>query len=217
MRGIIKHVDNRYVHITLITLLQKNSSSYIQELKDMGIETIELNFASKRDAVLKGPQALRKIAKQFQIDVLHSNSVITDLISVLSRCEVIRIRTLHNNVIDNCLDHYGKCIGAFMLRLHLWLLRKIDTCVCCSKSIHDDLSMKLQNLIIIRNGVDYNSDYHRIIRESLNIPTDALVYIYAGRLNSRKNIFWLANQFKKFHNHDEFFFNIRRRFQYWYV
>lgn len=204
MRNIIKHLDTKSVHVILVTLLCKNSYSDIQELRKTGIETIEFNFASKRDAILKGPQELRKIVKQFQIDVIHSNSVITDLISVLSRCEVLRICTLHNNMFYNYYEYYGKYTGAFIIRLHLWVLKRIDTCVCCSKNIYDDLSIKLENLITIRNGVEYKSDCRNISRESLNIPSDVLVYIYVGKLVSRKNVLWLAKQFKKYHDQDEY-------------
>ena len=133
MSGIMRYLDSNAVHVILITLLRKNSCSDIQELREMGIETIEFNFANKKDALLKGSQALRKIVKQFQIDIIHSNSLITDLISVLSRCKVVRICTLHNNMFYSYYEYYGKNLGAFMIRLHLCILKKIDTCVCCSK------------------------------------------------------------------------------------
>lgn len=204
MRDIIKHLDTKVVHITLITLFCNNSGSYIQELRKMGIETIEFNFPNKKDALLKGSQALKKIVKQFRIDIIHSNSVITDLISVLSKCKVVRICTLHNNMFYNYYEYYGKYIGAFMIQLHLCVLKKIDTCVCCSKYIYNDLSKKLENLIIIRNGVEYKANHHIISRELLNISDNALVYIYVGKLISRKNVLWLAKQFEKYHNQDEY-------------
>ncbi len=124
MRNIIRHLDTKVVHITLITLFCKNSDSYIQELKKMGIETIEFNFTNKKEALLKGSQAIGKIVKQFRIDIIHSNSIITDLISVLSKCKVVRICTLHNNMFYNYYEYYGKYIGAFMIRLHLCVLKK---------------------------------------------------------------------------------------------
>ncbi len=83
-------------------------------------------------------------------------------------------------------------------------VKKIDICVCCSKYIYNDLSKKLENLIIIRNGVEYKVDYHNVSRESLNISSDALVYIYVGKLISRKNVLWLAKQFENYHNQDEY-------------
>ena len=203
MKHIMNYLPKSKYKIILITLLRKNSNDEIRLLKKNGIEIIELNYSNKKEVIFNAPLSIRKISQKYKIDIIHSNSLISDYVSIVSRAKSKHTCTLHNNMFYNYYGYYGKYFSKFMIKLHLKILSHMDLCVCCSKYVYDDISKYIEKSIIIRNGV-INSTSISITREDLSIPHDALIYVYAGVLNSRKNTLWLARVFSQVHNPNEY-------------
>ena len=95
-----------------------------------------LDYADKKEAILKAPRAIYHIAQERNIDIIHNNSLISDAVSILSRTKSKHMCTLHNNMFYNYYGHYGKLVSRIMVKLHLAILRRMDVCVCCSKYIY---------------------------------------------------------------------------------
>ena len=180
--------------VMLITLLNKNSREEIKLLKEDGIATFELDYPNKKTALLYAPRSIRRIVNEYKIDVIHSNSLISDSISILSGTTAKHTCTLHNNMFYNYYGHYGKIVSRFMVKLHLFVLQRMDRCICCSKYIYDDIKDHINHVVVIRNGVD-KPNATLIKKEEMNIPDNGVVFVYAGVLNSRKNALWLAKSF----------------------
>lgn len=83
-------------------------------------------------------------------------------------------------------------------------LKKLDECVCCSKSVYDVMKQHLPNVSFIRNGIEPTHAHSVVTRAEVNVPEDARVFLYAGVLNSRKNIVWLIENFVQCHENDEY-------------
>lgn len=203
MKYLITNLIEKGHEIYLITLLKKNSFDEIQHIKKKGIKVIELNYLEKKEAIIKAPKMIHQLIMLHSIEIIHSNSLVTDFISVISKSKAKQVCTLHNNMFYNYCDHYGKMASVFLIRFHLTILKKMDKCVCCSEYIYNDMQKYLNNAIVIRNGVEVNS-LKLINRENIGVPKDAYIYIYAGVLNSRKNTLWLASAFSKVRNYNEY-------------
>lgn len=203
MKAIMNYLNQYGHHIILITLLKKNSAEAVNLLKQKGIAVFELNFQTKNKAFVSAPKAIHRIVQEQNIDIIHSNSLISDAVSILSRTEAKHTCTLHNNMFYNYYGHYGKVFSGFMVKLHLSILRCMDACVCCSKYIYNDIKKYIERTVIIRNGIESNTAF-QLTKEELRIPIDSLIYVYAGVLNPRKNVLWLAKNFSRLHNDNEY-------------
>ena len=62
----------------------------------------------------------------------------------------------------------------------------------------------LPNVSFIRNGIEPVQAHSVITRAEVDVPEDARVFLYAGVLNSRKNIVWLIENFVQCHENDEY-------------
>lgn len=82
--------------------------------------------------------------------------------------------------------------------LHLMARKRLDECVCCSKSVYDVMKPYLSNVSFARNGIEPMQTYSDITRAEIDVPEDARVFLYAGVLNSRKNITWLVEKFAQY-------------------
>ena len=87
--------------------------------------------------------------------------------------------------------------------MHLGALRKMDCCVGCSKSVYQVMRKYLRNVTFIRNGIKPKIAKHTVTRAELNIPEDAVVFVYSGGLSFRKNAQFLTRYFVQYHNKNE--------------
>ena len=83
-------------------------------------------------------------------------------------------------------------------------LKRLDECVCCSKSVYDVMKQQLPNASFIRNGIEPAQAHSVVTREKVDVPEDARVFLYAGALNSRKNVAWLIDNFVQYHENEEY-------------
>lgn len=203
MKSVLKYVSSDECRLMLITLLKKNSSNEINHLKKSGIDVIQLDYDSKNEALFKAPRALKKIVTTQGIHIIHSNSLITDLISITSGTKARHMCTLHNNMFYNYYGQYGKIFSKIMIHLHLLVLQQMDLCVCCSNYIRKDIAKYTTKITTIRNGVDAQVE-ERLHKSDIQLPIDSFVYIFAGVLNARKQALWLAEAFSKVHYNDEY-------------
>lgn len=76
--------------------------------------------------------------------------------------------------------------------------------MCCSRSVYDVMKRRLPNASFIRNGIKPVQAHSVITRAEVDVPEDACVFLYAGVLNSGKNIVWLIDNFVQYHEGDEY-------------
>lgn len=202
--NIINNLDREKYDVSLITLFSGNDPEVVAHLKDTGVSVYECATLSRMKCLLGQCKEFDDTVRSGQFDILHTHGLIPDAISSQLNVPTKKITTIHNNMYEDYLDSYGWVKSRIFIALHLNALKKLDECVCCSESVYKVMKRKLNNTTFIRNGIEPVHARAVVTREELNIPDDARVFLYAGVLNSRKNIVWLIENFVQCHNENEY-------------
>lgn len=202
--NLINNIDRAAYDISLITLFSGNDSEVVAQLKGKGISVYECTTLSRMKCLLGQSKEFSDIVDKDHFDILHTHGIIPDILSSRLRTTARRITTIHNNMYEDYLDTYGYAKSRIFIALHLAALKKLDGCVCCSKSVYDVMKQHLPNVSFIRNGIEPTHAHSVVTRAEVNVPENACVFLYAGVLNSRKNIVWLIENFVQCHENDEY-------------
>lgn len=203
--NIINNLNTSVYAISLITLFSGNDSKIVCELKKQNINVYECKSLSRIKCLLGFSDEFNKAIAKNNFDIIHSHGLVPDILSGRLKNDIFKISTLHNNMFEDYYETYGVLKSNILIRLHLHYLRKINKCVCCSESVFDIMKNHLKKISYIRNGVAVQkSNNEHIERKQFGIPENAIVFIFAGVINNRKNVEWLIKQFVKYHSDDEY-------------
>ena len=202
--NLISNLDDARYEISLITLFEGNDTYVVKNLRNKGVRVYECVTLNRTMCILSRAAEFEEIVQRENFDVIHSHGFIGDILSSRLNLPVKRITTIHNNMYEDYLDTYGYAKSRIFIALHMAALKKLDECVCCSKSVYDVMKQHLPNVSFIRNGIEPTHAHSVVTRAEVNVPEDARVFLYAGVLNSRKNIVWLIENFVQCHENDEY-------------
>lgn len=202
--GLIDNLNREKYHISLITLFPGNNSEVVEKLRQKGVEVYECTRMRRIESLLGKDDEFARIVEKGQFDVIHTNGIIPDILSSRLKCSIKRITTIHNNMYEDYLSNYGYVKSRILIVMHLHALKKLNQCICCSKSVYQVMKKKLKNVAYIRNGIESVKAYSVVTRKELGIPENAQIFLYAGVLNLEKNIVWLIENFVRFHNSNEY-------------
>lgn len=203
--GIIMNLDQRYYSVSLITLFSGNDPSLVEDLRKRNIFVHECNTLSKFGCICNKTKEFKDIVEKGDYDIIHTHGMIPDIISARLACRAKRISTIHNNMFEDYLHSYGRIMSSIYTFWHLNSLRKLDQCICCSSTVYDVMKNKIEHISCVRNGIDFIQDNSpSSLRDTLDIPTDSLVFLFAGTLNEGKNIVWLIQEFLNNHKENDY-------------
>lgn len=202
--NLINNLDRSEYDISLITLFEGNNAEVVSALRNNGVTVYECSTLSRMKCLLGQSKEFSDIVDKGHFDILHTHGIIPDVLSSRLHTAAKRITTIHNNMYEDYLDSYGYAKSRIFIALHLAALKKLDVCVCCSRSVYDVMKRRLPNASFIRNGIKPVQAHSVITRAEVDVPEDACVFLYAGVLNSRKNIDWLIDNFVQYHEGDEY-------------
>lgn len=202
--NLINNLDRSEYDISLITLFEGNNAEVVSALRNNGVTVYECSTLSRMKCLLGQSKEFSDIVDKGHFDILHTHGIIPDVLSSRLHTAAKRITTIHNNMYEDYLDSYGYAKSRIFIALHLAALKKLDVCVCCSRSVYDVMKRRLPNASFIRNGIKPVQAHSVITRAEVDVPEDACVFLYAGVLNSRKNIVWLIDNFVQYHEGDEY-------------
>lgn len=207
---LINNMDRAKYAISLITLFKENDSEIVKKVKEAGVSVFECNTLTRAGCILGADKEFKQILQKEKFDILHTHGLIPDILSSRVTFSVKKITTIHNNMYEDYLDCYGFFKSRIYIWIHLKALKKLTVCVCCSKSVYEVMRQKLDNVIYIRNGISPTKAHSVVTRHQLGLPENARVFLYAGVLNSRKNIVWLIQEFVKYHQDNDYFLVLGR-------
>lgn len=202
--NLISNLDNTKYEIALITLFEGNDAEVVKDLRNKGVRVYECTTLSRAKCILGKAFEFEEIVRRGNFDIIHSHGFIGDILSSRLPQPIKKITTVHGNLYEDYLDTYGYAKSRVFIALHLAALKKLDKCVCCSKSVYQAMGKKLGNAIYIRNGIQPVKAYSVVTRKELQLPENARVFLYAGVLNLRKNVSWLIESFVRYHNENEY-------------
>lgn len=185
-------------------MFEGNNAEVVSALRNNGVTVYECSTLSRMKCLLGQSKEFSDIVDKGHFDILHTHGIIPDVLSSRLHTAAKRITTIHNNMYEDYLDSYGYAKSRIFIALHLAALKKLDVCVCCSRSVYDVMKRRLPNASFIRNGIKPVQAHSVITRAEVDVPEDACVFLYAGVLNSRKNIVWLIDNFVQYHEGDEY-------------
>lgn len=204
VRSLLHTLKRNSINPILITLYENNDEAIIKEILDMGISVYELDYDKKINCLLKAHIKIEQIVVTDDVDILHGQSFMSDIIISNTKSDVKKITTIHNRTYDDYIFLFGNFKGRLVAKIHLRVLQKFDKCICCSKSVQDEERKYLKNTMFIQNGVEIVENKTDITRNELGIPDDAMVYIYTGSLSKRKNVVHLVELFLKAHSENDY-------------
>lgn len=202
--NLINNLDRSEYDISLITLFEGNDAEVVSALWNNGVTVYECSTLSRMKCLLGQSREFSDIVEKGRFDILHTHGIIPDILSSRLRTSAKRITTIHNNMYEDYPDSYGYAKSRIFIALHLAALKKLDECVCCSKSVYDVMKRHLPNASFICNGIEPVQAHSVITRAEVGVPENARIFLYAGVLNSRKNIVWLIEEFVRYHESDEY-------------
>lgn len=202
--NLIKNLNKDEFDISLITIVNDNDSNAVEDFKKLGIKVVELQNNGRVRFLLFGNSHLKKILKEGNYDIVHSHGFLPDYLISKLKMRAKKITTIHNIMSEDYVYRYGKVKGKLLMYLHRKILGKMDLCIGCSKSVYKTLPKKLKHKTYVQNGCDTKKVNGVVTRDSLMIPQEATVYIYAGGLLPGKNIVYLIESFKKYGKENEY-------------
>lgn len=201
---IIRNLDREQYNISLITLFEGNDDSIVADLQKNDVRVFPCKTLSRAKCLLGQDREFQNIVIREGFDIIHSHGFIPDILSSRAKTSARKVTTLHNNMFEDYVQTYGKVKARIFIKMHLDALRKMDCCVGCSKSVYQVMRKYLRNVTFIRNGIKQKVAKHIVTRKELNIPKDAIVFVFSGGLSFRKNVQFLAQSFVQYHNKNEF-------------
>lgn len=171
---------------------------------------VDVLGVSKRNIVTDGAKKLRQYLDEFDPDVVHSHGILSDIAVIRAGYRLKSVTTVHNDMFEDYIFSFGKLKGFLYIWLHILYLRKFSQVVCCSSSAHKRLKRYIKRCVFIHNGIasvngsrQANNRNRLTFRARLGVQAKDKIFLYVGRLNSRKNVVELLELFKNTHLPDE--------------
>lgn len=193
MLNLIKNLDRNKFDPYLVTIYEetKDKVSLLEEYKKI-LPCMFIKI-TKLDIILGRVNKIKICIKNIQPDIIHTFGVFPDFMITKMKFEK-HVLTSRNYVYDDYPDAYGKVLGYYLAKLHLYAIKHAKFSQCCSQSLHNIYLEKLgMNIPYIRNGVDltlYNkiNDLDKMkLREEFLLPKEKKIMVYGGVFNERKN------------------------------
>ena len=199
--------QNGRVDSTFLTLEPEvTEDSWLYRYEDAGIKVDQFNVPLWKTLVAL--PKLRKYVKDNHIDVIHASGLRVCFVALFA-CTKAKIVVTQRCDPSEIAEKYSPLIQPFFTSLYLWLIKKMDVIVACSKSIQKILKEGYHiDAECVQNGV--NTDYFKPLcqeeknnlRKRLHLPIDKKVYLVLGNLIPRKNNSLIVDAFKKLNPKD---------------
>jgi len=178
----------------------KHQTSLSDKFRSIGIPVENLGCSSRIPISIVAKKAKRLLRGQ-KIDLFHSQGLRADCLNARLSGS-LKLATLRNYPQSDYRFTYGRFIGAFAARAQLNAFEKLDRIICVSEAVQKNLQSLMPSLdaVTIRNGTDVdafkpaNRSEKLELREKLNIPPEAQVFLTSLGRDNRKNTVYIARE-----------------------
>lgn len=197
--SMIRGINHKKFDVTIVTLLNDNDNLFLEELKKLNIEIINFNYPKTFFTMLKKKEICSKL-NNMNFDIIHVHGHITAILT--DDVKTKKVITVHNKMYEDFKNSYGKVIGLIITKKYVQSLKKFDKVICCSESSFNICKKYISDISFVRNGmyIEKKNDKLEIrknIRKQLNIPSNSIIYIYAGNYSKIKNVLKMLSFFEK--------------------
>ena len=193
---------NGRVDSSFVTIAQEEpDASWLGRFKEAGIDIAQFNIPLWK-SLLAIPK-LRKYVQEKRVVIIHASGYRAVFIAMLARtkAKIVITQRCHPN---ESVEKFPKFIQPVFNSFYLWMIRRVDSVVACSKSIQHILNTEFNmEAECVQNGV--NTDFFvpstiplkEQLRKELNLPLDKTLYLVLGSLRGRKNNSLVVDAFKR--------------------
>ncbi|MBO5530140.1 MAG: glycosyltransferase family 4 protein [Bacilli bacterium] len=209
--SMLEGIDKTKYDVYIISFLNDNDLNYLEIIKKKVNNVYLLNLSKKHHIITKGRKSVQSIVDTIYPDIIHSHGTLPDIVNAKIKTKSKKITTIHDNMFEDYLYHFGYIKGKLIIKWHLYYLKRFYKCICCSSSSYEILKRHLKNTTFIRNAiykkersiVEYNKVRNKI-RAKYNINKDDIIYLFAGNLTKLKNVIQMVEKFNNNLNKNEF-------------
>lgn len=209
--SMLEGIDKTKYDVYIISFLNDNDLNYLEIIKKNVNNVYLLNLSKKHHIITKGRKNVQSIVDTISPDIIHSHGTLPDIVNAKIKTKSKKITTIHDNMFEDYLYHFGYIKGKLIIKWHLYYLKRFYKCICCSSSSYEILKRHLNNTTFIRNAiykkerniVEYNKVRNKI-RAKYNINKDDIIYLFAGNLTKLKNVIQMVEKFNNNLNKNEF-------------
>ncbi|MFA6630835.1 MAG: glycosyltransferase family 4 protein [Kiritimatiellia bacterium] len=158
---------------------------------------------SKLQSLLFAHKEIQQIIDENNISIIQSFGFRSDIISSKLK-NVYKITTVRNTLLFNWKMVWGTLLGSIFGNINLYFIKKFDSVIACSVSVHNYLKTINLNSVVIINSIDKENisvkpDSKTINekRKFLNLPVDEAINITISSKLKGKNIEFLINAFQE--------------------
>ena len=169
----------------------------VKKLKSLGADIIRIPNMTK-DGLLKHLNGIRKVFKNNKFDIVHvhdCNNRFFVMVEALFHGVKRRIYHIHSQSISgNMLKRFFKKIG---LKINLLFSN------CCLSCSHEAAKAKgIKKCTVVNNGIlaadfEFREGSRDKLRKKYNIPDNAIVLLFVGRVEKIKNVGYLIDIMKE--------------------
>lgn len=203
---MVSGLQGKGYDIDVVAFFNGKSPDEVKKLNILGAKVTVLYVAKNKIPTL-GAKKLRQLLDELNPDIVHSHGILPDIAVIRSGYRNKAITTIHNNMFEDYLFSFGRLKGNIYIALHILYLHKFARIVSCSDVAAGQLKTYVKNVVTIHNGIapSVKTDVKtpNKIRAQFGIGKTDKVYVYAGKLNARKNILSLLDQFSQSSKKDE--------------
>ncbi len=203
--SLIKYLNRDAFEPIIVTFYDERVNSLIDDFTKLRVKIYQIH--SNHFQLFFQKREIKKIIRKVNPDIIHSNSVFTDVVAKeIKQQSIPLILTIHNFIYDDLIPRYGSLIGRILCLLEKQAIYKADIVITCSKTLKDKYEKIIpRKYIAIQNGIEIekwqikNVDKN-ILRNKLGIPVNKFVFLSSGRLIKRKDPITIIEAFKKLNN-----------------
>lgn len=190
--------------IHLVTLYQGNDSDTVSKFQKQEVIVKAFNYENRISCLFHVKHDLTEYCKENHIDIIHSNTLFSDLSASMIK-NVNKKATIHSRTFEDYRYIFGAFFGSVIARIHMDILKKFDTCICCSNSVLEEHKKYLNNILAVRNGVCMPALKKKLTKNDLQLSNEACVFIFVGRISKGKNLVKLIELFVKNRRDNDYF------------
>lgn len=206
LRSLIKNIDDNKYDVYIVTLFKERQNSLLSDFQNLGCRVIQLNCSYYN--LIRQRYQLKKTIQKITPDIIHSNSVFTDIAVKGNSDNHKLVITQHNYIYEDLIPKYGRAAGTILALLEKKAILYADTVVACSNTLKNKYKKIINgDIVAIPNGIDideWNCSYKgkNELRNDLGIPENKHVFLSTGLLIKRKNPVLVIDAFLQSKCHD---------------